>query len=1032
MRPLEALAAIGFLTLVLLPGATAEGPSVSPVRGLAGYWPCDEGQGGRAANLVGRNANLFGSTGDAVGQGIAWADGRFGAAVHFDRGGRGLTVQPMRELECSCVVTVAAWVKLDATPSAGLILSRERGYRLALDTAAQRRVRFQLALDGDWAGNWLLSRTALQPGRWYHVAGVYDGSERRIYLDGQLDARAPATGAISLGDDTTIGRDLAGTVDEVRVWSRALSQDEVALAMGQDADQVKAALQPPYALRLYPVRCVGMTDRELTAEAAVFNSAPVPFLGDASVELLSPEGKPIAQDSSQLSVPARETVRIRLQCSPKTPGMYALVIRTGGGELFRMPVYVMAPRPRQDPGPLKLAPVASVDLTQDLGPDKLCEDGSSRVVDSPLGRYREAGSQRGSRFVVRLTLRRPGLHLVRVRYPDDKPRTCEVAATSPDESDTYNLQSGYLTGVAYPLSNQLQTLECVLWARDVRQAILFTTWETGKPAAAASVEAYEVSGSLPASPAATENGPRQIGLYWEDAAPLPWCVGAEGTGFAAFDHAVGNLCDLMDYTGENALFHPAVWYGGTIYNSLVEESGTLGGRDMPPAGWIDILLQRFEERGFKFYPTLNVHQLPSLMATGNADIQRIKAGEPTFNAVTRDGTATSRTWHNRPPAYNALHPEVKRRVLALVQEMADRFGGSPAFGGVAFHLTRCQLLQLGGLDVGYDDWSVAKFEQDTGVKVPVDARDPDRFGKRCDWLLANEREKWVAWRCNEVAQYYGQAARILTDTRPDLKLACVLLHPLPAVHADLRRRWEQGERLADLTREAGLDPALIARQPGTVVIKHLGPSDYRFALAGAPPGSEQALLSVRGMDLCDDQLRDYRATPDFGVFLYNRYFESAANRQRPLACDWYRDPGWLASAVVPAGDHFVEYYARSVAALDPALIVTGGFTVGTTGHEPQLEPFARVFRALPVGAWEDIPGLGDQVAGRTLEAGGRRFVYVVNRSPAQVQVHLPQSVATGEMQPVGGSPAPTAAEGGSSVTLRPYQLAAWASDLRRP
>lgn len=1030
--PLKALATVGCLTLALLPGATAEGPVAPPVTGLVGYWPCDEGRGDRASNLMGEGGNLFGSTGDAVGTAVTWSEGRFGSAVHFDRGERGLTVQPMRELECPYAVTVAAWVKLDATPSTGVILSRERGYRLALDSTGQRRVRFQLALDGKWAGNWLLSRTALQPGRWYHVAGVYDGSERRIYLNGELDARGPATGAISLGDDTAIGRDLAGTVDEVRVWNRALSQDEVALVMGQGAGQVKAALLPEDALRCYPVRCVGMIGRELSAEVAVFNSAPTPFNAGASVALLSPDGKTVAQDAPELSVAPRGTVRLRLQCSPDTPGLYAMVVRSGGRELFRVPVYVMAPRPRQSAGPLRLEPVVSVDLTQDLGPDRLCEDGSSRVVDSPAGRYREAGSQRGSRFVVRLTLRRPGLHLVRVRYPDDKPRTCEVAATSPDDSDTYNLQSGYLTGVAYPLSYRFQTLECVLWARDVRQAILFTTWETGKPAAAASVEAYEVSGSLPASAAATETGPRQIGLYWEDAAPLPWCVGAEGTGFEAFDHAVCNLCDLMDYTGENVLFHPAVWYGGPIYNSLVEESGLLGGRDMPPTGWMDILLQRFEERGFRFYPTFNVHQLPSLMARGNADVQRVKAGEPTFNAVTRDGAVTSRTWHNRPPAYNAIHPEVKRRVLALVQEMAERFGSSPAFGGVAFHLTRCQLLQLGGLDVGYDDWTVGKFEQDTGVKVPVDVHDPDRFGKRYDWLLANAREKWVGWRCNEVAQYYGQVARILRSTRPDLKLVCVVLHPLPAVHADLRKRWEQGERLVDLTREAGVDPALIAGQPGTMVMKHLGPSDYRFALAGAAPGSEQALLPVRGMDLCDDQLRNYRTTPDFGVFLYNRYFESAGNRQRPLACDWYQTPGWLAAAVVPGGDHFMEYYAHSMAALDPALIVTGGFTVGTAGHERQVERFARVFRALPVGEWTDISGLGDRVAGRTLEAGGRRYVYLVNRSPSEAQVSVSAAVVGRAMRSVGGSPALAKAGDGWSVKLGPYELAAWAEGVSQP
>ena len=1025
MRPHPCLAILACI------GAATSSAAAGTCAGLVGCWPLDEGQGGRAANLVGEGGNLFGGTGAAVVQDGDWTVGRFGGGMRFSRGGRGLPVEPMRELECAEAVTVAAWMKLDALQPNAFIWTRERAYRLGLDPQGQGHLRFQLALDGKWAGNWLLGRSALQPGRWTHVAGVYDGKERRLYVDGQLDAAAPATGAISLGDDTAIGRDFPGVLDEVRVWNRALSPEELARVMTEDAAQVRAALQPADALRLYPAKCVGMAGHAEAAELALFNSAPTAFAASASISLLSPGGSSVADATQPLAIPARGTARVRLAYRPAEPGRHTLLIRAEGRELFRMPVYVLAPHPRQPAGKLNLQPVASVDLAQDLGPGQLCEDGTSHVVDSPPGRYREAGTARGARFVVHLPLRQPGLHLLRVRYPDDKARTCEVVASSPTETDTYNVQTGYLTGAPYSLSNRLQTLDCLFWARDVRQAVIFTTWEPGKPAAAATVEAFEVTGPLPASPVATEPATRQLGLYWEDAAPLPWCIGADGTSFEAFDRAVCNLCDLMDYTGENVLFHPAVWYEGPIYDSLVEETGTLSGRDVPAAGWMDILLKRFEERGFKFYPTLNVHELPSLMAGGNADSQRVKAGEPTFNAVRRDGRVVRRTWHNQPPAYNALQPQVQARVLALVQEMADGYADSPAFGGVAFHLTRCQLLQLGGLDVSYDDWTLAQFEQDTGVKVPVDAKDPDRFGKRGDWLLANARDRWVRWRCERVATYYGQVARVLTSKRADLRLVAVILHPLPAVHADLRQRWEQGTRLADLSREAGLDPTLLGQQPGVTVVKHLGPADYRFAVAGRP-GQEQALLSVRGMDFADDQLRDYRVTGDFGVFLYNRYFESASNRQKPLACDWYRDPAWISSAIVPGGDHFMEYYAHSMAALDPALIVTGGFTLGTMGHEPQVERFARVFRLLPVGAWADAPSPNAQVVARTLRTEGRSYLYLVNRSDAATHVSLPAALVAGAMQPLGGSPALTAAGQAWTVRLGPYELAAWTAQTPAP
>jgi hypothetical protein len=138
----------------------------------------------------------------------------------------------------------------------------------------------------------------------------------------------------------------------------------------------------------------------------------------------------------------------------------------------------------------------------------------------------------------------------------------------------------------------------------------------------------------------------------------------------------------------------------------VEPRAARGGQALPTVGWIDIVLKRFEERGSRFYPTLNVHQLPSLLRHMNADQERVTAGEPTYNAVSKDNEVRSWTRHHRPPLFNAIHPRVKARVLALIDELASRYASSPAFGGVAFHLTLCQLLQLGTLDVSYDDWSI--------------------------------------------------------------------------------------------------------------------------------------------------------------------------------------------------------------------------------------------------------------------------------------------------------------------------------------
>ncbi len=1006
-------------------GRAQPAPAASTLPGLAAYWPFDEGAGDVAGDLMSRHGDLFGHTGSAALSGQPWTEGRVGKAISFAGDGTELSVRKTGPLQCGNAVTVAAWVKLDAPTERGFIVNHEMAYRLCVNQGRRNRVRFQLSLDGAWAQNWLVGQTSLEPGRWYHVAGVYDGAERKIYIDGTLDAREEASGTIGNGGDFTIGTDFSGAIDEIKVWGRALPEDELRLAMSQDRAQVEAMLTPEHALSYYPVRSVVRLGKREPIEIAIFNGGQQPFSREIACRVVSAGGTRVYDRAHDVSISPGQKAHLEIEVEAREPGAHELILSTDAGEIFRTPIHVLAPGSRRAAGTLRTRPLLAIDLAEDLGPDMLCDDGTSRVVDSPLGRYREAGEPKFSRFVVRTRLKRTGLHLFRVTYPDDKVRLCEIITSSPAERDRFNAQTGYFTGVHYPLSMRLQTVDLLVWARDVEHAVVFTTWLDGQPAAAAKIEVFEVDGGLPAGPASAGPNRRDIGLYWEDAQPLAWCFGGDGPSLAGFDEVASRLCDYMDYTGQNALYHPAVWYSGPIYNSLVEPRGAQGGQALPTAGWMDILLKRFEERGLRFYPTLNVHQLPSLLQSMNADGERVAAGEPTYNTVSKDNEVRSWTRHHRPPLFNAIHPRVKERVLALIDELASRHAPSPAFAGVALHLTMCQLLQLGTLDVSYDDWSIERFEEDAGIAVPVDAGDPERFGKRYEWLMENARDEWIAWRCRRVTEYYAEAARLLRSKREDLQLVLSIWDPPMAVTEDARARWEAGETLADLAREGGIDPALLGEIPGVVIQKYLGPTDYRRSLTKARPGTEDELISVREMDFAEEQLRAFSTTRPFGVYFHNRYFESAIGRQQPLECDWFRSIAWRASAIVPSHDHFMEYYAHAMAAFDPGFIAIGGFTNGTVGHERQVERFARVFRALPIGDWQPIPDLGEEVVGRTLQSEGRRYLYLVNRGPIEVSVTVPSRFLEADPEALGGSPALARTDRGHQTKLGPYQLAAW-------
>ena len=78
-----------------------------------------------------------------------------------------------------------------------------------------------------------------ETGKWYHVAAVWSGSSWDIYIDGQyatgvpvagetIDLTSDNSGGFYLGASYAGGRTLDGYIAETRVWTRALSQSEIA------------------------------------------------------------------------------------------------------------------------------------------------------------------------------------------------------------------------------------------------------------------------------------------------------------------------------------------------------------------------------------------------------------------------------------------------------------------------------------------------------------------------------------------------------------------------------------------------------------------------------------------------------------------------------------------------------------------------------------------------------------------------------------------------------------------------------------
>ena len=79
----------------------------------------------------------------------------------------------------------------------------------------------------------------LPPKEWTHLAATYDGSQMKLYYDGEMKVEQDAKGKIDTNDvPVSVGRNSEGSrehyiglIDDVAIWNVALDEDEINQAM---------------------------------------------------------------------------------------------------------------------------------------------------------------------------------------------------------------------------------------------------------------------------------------------------------------------------------------------------------------------------------------------------------------------------------------------------------------------------------------------------------------------------------------------------------------------------------------------------------------------------------------------------------------------------------------------------------------------------------------------------------------------------------------------------------------------------------
>ncbi|NLO72957.1 MAG: hypothetical protein GX100_02460, partial [candidate division WS1 bacterium] len=373
------------------------------------------------------------------------------------------------------------------------------------------------------------------------------------------------------------------------------------------------------------------------------------------------------------------------------------------------------------------------------------KDGATRIVEAPFGKYRES-SGKGTRrswacdgFSYAIDIPdTDGPCMLEVDYPDDDRRTMGFWVN--DQADPLIMRNsapvtgGVETGDRYRCSQTMQTHQAVFWPNGEHLIVAVMNLNYSMRAAAARIRVYKVEEPFPAGPPNRPDG-RRLGYYYEESGRWLFHFGAtDNSSLWQNMLTMDRWARFSRYTGANLLYPTINMYQGHHAPSQVLEGYFIKQFDMLR---LNALIA--EKYGMKYLPEFG------LSGQSWFDSRVMKKGMPAGEAWTlrdKDGKAG---W------YNALHPFVQEKYISILGETADRLGDCPSFLGVSSRLM-CSWQWMGynalpGMNWGYDDWTVSEFTRATGIKVPGDPQDEQRFRRRFEFLTGPQLAAWRKWRC---------------------------------------------------------------------------------------------------------------------------------------------------------------------------------------------------------------------------------------------------------------------------------------------
>jgi hypothetical protein len=209
--------------------------SRNAVADIVGLWLLDDGKGDVAKDSSGRGH-------DGKITGCKWVDGKIEKALRFEAGNT-MEVPHHDDFNVRENMTIELWANIENLPLDHVGIPG-KGHDQAVGSfvfhptklgAKEFELRFYISIGNAWPAT---KSAAIPFGEWHHLAGTYDGSELKVYVDGKLAGTAAQKGKINISDGAPLkfahdfgGRTIVGILDEICFSNVALTEDEIKRSM---------------------------------------------------------------------------------------------------------------------------------------------------------------------------------------------------------------------------------------------------------------------------------------------------------------------------------------------------------------------------------------------------------------------------------------------------------------------------------------------------------------------------------------------------------------------------------------------------------------------------------------------------------------------------------------------------------------------------------------------------------------------------------------------------------------------------------